>query len=214
MEQPLPLHHSDWALLILLATGVIAGYLKWTFPRKFSAFVSLPFNRKYLNQFAQNDGFAVAANFAFYLTFALALTLSNAAQEGRGLIFEDWKEYLRFLLFAAIAFNFQNFVSALIGWVFERGREVGDQMTVKSATRHWAFLILAPLCAAVIFVPHNFRLFFALPVLAFLGFYLQGTIRALRAIRPAGPFSTSYIFLYFCTLEILPLIILFKWLSF
>lgn len=210
MDKPLQLHHTDWALLLLLLATVAAGYLRWTYPRKFAAFTSVPFERKYLTQFAQNDSFSVLANWMFYLVFPLAITLAWVANEGRHLLFTDWKEYLRFFFISAIVFTFQNLINALIGGVFEISKEVTQQIQIKSATRHWGFLLLTPLLFVLLFLPQTPLWAMVIPLLVFVGFYLVGTVRALRAIRPSGPLSTSYIFLYFCTLEILPLILLFR----
>ena len=217
MEQALPLHHTDWLLWLLFGVmGLILSARLYS-PLRFKAFTMLPFhaNREELEgNFRPVVGrglFDVSLGMVSFAMIGLALFLLLHPYEGSLPVLGGWRMYLRLLMVLLIFFVFKNFVSLLVGWVFDKTDEIATAQNVSFAHRAWLGLVLFPFVAIMVFGGLLYPVFYYILFLVLIvGYYFSVQFFVLRIWRMnALPY---YKIFYLCALEITPLIFLVFWL--
>ncbi len=216
-EAPLKPGHPGWIPGILILCMLLLSFVKISFPRRlnqlFRAFVS-PRGLSLLMKEGNilTERVTPPLTFLSFLIFALFFYRWISLYAPPGLSFTG-EMLLYLILFAVVAgvYALRIIMVRIIGWVFvtpEQSRTYLTNVFVIQAA--WS-IGLIPLCILMVYSPPyiaHYALWAAAALFLLVLFYIL--IRSLIIGLGVIKFSWLYLFLYLCTVEILPLIVLGK----
>lgn len=215
----LPVHkkqntETDWLVVILFVALSLFATIRYSYIKYighlFLSLINYPTSVRMLqeNNYPASHG-AYRLDAVFYLTFSIfvfqAFNILNLAHSAKGIT------YFAFVLAGVLLYFFgKKLVYLTVGSLFETQAETSEYLFNVDNFNRALGLVLLPLVALVSFSPWNNPLLIVLAgliiVIAFNLVLLQrGVIILLRK-----QFSIFYLFLYLCTLEILPLLLIYK----
>ena len=145
----------------------------------------------------------------FYLIFAVFMfqVLQFFRVE---LPYQNFALYLFCLVLLVSFLFFKKSIYRIIGVLIEKKDETGEYLYNVDTYKRVAGLIIIPLVAVIAFYPYgheNIPVYVGISVVAIIYFLL--ILRGFKILLKKQ-FSIFYLFLYFCTLELLPLVLLYK----
>ena len=213
-QRELKTENRDWLTVLLLLALVLFASVRSAYSKYLNSLFQSLFNYSTSARMFQekNHSFLHAAfrlEVYFYITFSVFLF-----QVLR--FFEITTPYQNFRLYiysfglVLVYFIGKKMVYKLIGGVIEGRDETSEYLFNMDNINRVTGLVLFPVVALIAFYPFENT---ALPV--FSGLILAGLFYFLLLFRGftillKKQFSIFYLFLYFCTLEILPLVLLYK----
>ncbi len=209
-----PQFGTDWlTLLLFFIVAILATvwypYMKYI-KRLFVALVNYPTSVRLLLENNNAGSFPVHRfNLIFYLTASVFIyqifnffNLSNASEEAFywGNIF----------VFSVLFLLGKNLLYRAIAWLFETKEETNEYLFNVNSFYSILGIILLPLVALIAFAPFYNPFFLLLTgiIIVLIFYFLLLKRGALILLRKQ--FSIFYLFLYLCTLELLPLFMLYK----
>jgi hypothetical protein len=97
-------------------------------------------------------------------------------------------------------------VLALMGWLFRQNEVVMRQSTVELSASTYCFLVLEVILLLVLYIPNSIFVWGGIGII--FATALMKLILDCNETRVFSKMPLFYIFLYFCTLEIAPLVLL------
>jgi len=207
--------YNEWLAVLIILSVISTGVLRLTSMKYMqelfrSAFNVQAANKMYTSVNIRNSkpSFVLSAMFIFNTGIFIfeALTFYGASilgQKGITLLIFIWILLLTFGLI-------KSFLYRLTGFVFDTINPSEEYLFTSSLLSKAYAIVLLPLISILPFVN-----IWMVPNLIKLGVGIFISLYILQLIRGAGiflqnTFSVFYMFLYFCALEILPLVILYK----
>ncbi|MEQ1732305.1 MAG: DUF4271 domain-containing protein [Bacteroidia bacterium] len=200
---------------LLLAVSLLT-YLLYTQRKRFNNILNAVIADRYFNQLVREENTLVQRVFLILtLIFALVLPLflfqvinyyhwNTADIKGFGL-------YIVLLLILAIMYFIKIITASFLGYVFEMDELVKSHFYNVFLTNNLLGLVLLPIVALG---AYSYQLPQSLLIHLGIGaIIISYTFRTLRSLYMNVGFkggAVYHLFLYFCTLEILPLVVLFK----
>ena len=202
---------AGWNLIVLAAVLLLVVINKQLFPRQFRQILSVPGGVAHTNQLLREwTPSRSFIGFSFLLSYIVVMALF--VQKACVVFSRDVSAYNGFHVFAIILATaagwvlLRQLVLVLMGWLFREKEVVMRQNTVELSSSTICFLALQPILWLVLYTPNSIFIW------AGIGIILAGAV--LRLVlqfietRVFTKIPSFYIFLYFCTLEIAPMIIL------
>lgn len=213
-ERPIQHANYDWiTILLLVSLGLFASvktiwgkYLTGLFHSAVNYSTALRMYQEKNNSLMQG---AFLLDLLFYLIFSVFL-FQVFKFFGVDLPHQNFRMYLYCLILLAAYFLVKKTLYKIIGIILRKKEETGEYLYNMDNFKRVAGLIIIPLVAVIAFYPYRQS---GIPVLA--GVSIIGIIYFLLILRGfriilKKQFSIFYLFLYFCTLELLPLVLLYK----
>jgi hypothetical protein len=212
----IPIHNTDWALLVLLLLGGLGVYLKVSYPGRFQAcWVGIrnlrPMHQFYRPEQPKSDPFLFWLETMTLLLLPMTLLIGMRLSKESSLSSSDWSTYL-LLVLAFAALQLLQYVGLLtFGWALGRGKQTVHLLYFKRFSLRWSSFVLLPV---------NFVALFALDGRSWSGWLLMGLLvaiyaysvgRALLRTPVKKPLHIGLLFYYLCGLEITPLWALINW---
>lgn len=207
----------DWftVVLFLVVTGitVIKVFYSKIFKQLFNAFYSLAVTSQVVrdeNILVQRA--SVLLNIIFYGSAGLFLYYVSVRFSWDHPVFNEG--ILRFFFFAfvtAVFFSLKMLLLKVLSNIFEIEKPVSIYIFSIFLTNNMLGMLLVPLiaCIAYVYTPYTDFIIYACVGVILLAFaYLLYRAVAISSTLPR--FSLYYLFLYFCTLEIAPLLVIIK----
>ncbi len=197
-------------IFILLLYGVINNLYPQYYPKLFSQFsqssLRMLQNRE---QLVQNTIASLASNINFILSFSLMATLLIFKQHLLPISF--WQVYFYICVFFLVLYLCKYLTLQIVGYIFSTKELVATYVFVVFMVNKVLGILFVPFILLVAFskpVFNSFSIFGAaiLTLLLFLYRYLF----SLTSVRNKLHISSFHFFLYLCAFEILPLLILYK----
>lgn len=204
----------DWlTFLLLIALGLFASVKTAWSKYVASLFHSVVNYATSIRMFQEKNTSVLQGAFQldilFYLIFS-AFTFQIFNFFNISLPFRNLKLFLFSIGLIAVYFLIKKLIYRFIGFLIERNVETGEYLFNMNNFTRVAGLVLFPVVTVIAFYPFGNL---EIPVIA--GIILVASIYFLLIIRGfvillKKQFSIFYLFLYFCTLEFLPLVLLYK----
>ena len=206
----IPLHNTDWALLVLLLLGGLAAYLRVSFPRRFHACWVGIRNLRLMHQFyrpeqPKSDPFLFWLETMTLLLLPMTFLLGIRFISNSSISSSDWSTYI-FLVLAFAAYQILQYAGLLaFGWALDLRKQTAYVLYFKRFSLRWSSFVL---------LPANFIALFALDGQWWGGAVLLGILVTMyaysvgRALFRAPMINLPHIsllFYYLCGLEMLPL---------
>ena len=215
----MPVHHSDWILIILLVSVALVLAARLYNPERFAGFILLPFHVKRkemelsFNPVVARGLFDVSLSVVSYLVLALAVFVWLHRVDGEGVPdFSNSAIYFRILLILVLFYLFKNLAGLSVGWVFDQTEEIAKSQNAQLSHRAWLALALIPLLSLSVFNLNHYDIWWWLTsVLTLAGLIMSLYFSFLQLWRIGV--SSYYKIIYLCALEITPLIFLVGWLK-
>lgn len=205
---------GDWIVAILLSGFILLAWNHVFNPGRFLQVLRAAFSRRYVNQLIREgnlftERIAITMIILYLITISLLLYLINHRITGiRPEMVAGWMLYLFILAGLAIYIFAKVFLIIVLGKIFK----------TKEATYHYLLnmLIIAALTAPLmlfllvllVYIPKNALFFITLALLAVV--MIIRFVRGFLIGSEFTKFSHLLLFVYLCSLEILPLLVLIK----
>ena len=205
----------DWILGILLTASILLAWTQFYYPKRLRLILIAPYSRRYLNQLVRegklfSERISVSLGIIYVLLFPLLIY-----QVYDLMVDEKYSEFLMgSVVYILIVFSFILFWAAKIslmkflGMIFRTGQSTSEYLMNIMLFNFLTGIILLPLMVLVVYMKSVFFLQISLviAILVILMTFLRGIIIGISLTK----FSYVYLFVYLCSLEILPYIILIK----
>jgi hypothetical protein len=212
-------HGEGWVIVVTFSLLFFLGLIKFVFPKEFSLLFEAFYNNRVLGQLNKEDNILGSWPFIFMLLlfgFSVGLFLYLA---GKYLllkyIYDGFKWYLILSAIIVGLFIFKILMLLLIAFFFEIEKLIKEYISILYLSYFNTVLVLIPLVIALCLAPARFSVFYIYSTTIILGLiFLFQFLRAGINILTSYRFPKVYLILYLCALEICPLLILIKALSF
>lgn len=211
---------SDWTLICVFVLVFLFGLTRLFFHKEIGVIISSFYDSRILNQINREDNIITSWAFIFlYVLFGLTLGLmlyqvssfyhirspyQRVNREGVNL-------FLAISLFVLILFTVKIVFTRLIGFVFGQQRLVRDYISVLYLSYFNAAFLLIPLLIIICLMPSIYlHSWFLISAFLVSLLFLVQLFRASNTVLKSYRFSKFYLFIYLCTLEVGPILILIK----
>ena len=205
---------SDWIVISFLAGLIIVAWLQFFYFKRLRQIYYAPLSQRFLNILTKDgslfkERIAVALTLIYMFTFSLLLSMIL-----KNFIPETLSRFHDFQIFAICATSLVFFwllkISAIwfLGIVFRTIPSTQDYLQNILAFSFITGLILLPLLILAVFLHSNILLYIILIIIGLLYFFrvMRGVFIGISLKK----FSWLFLFVYLCTLEILPLLVILK----
>jgi hypothetical protein len=213
-SQPFKTHSNDWFTYAFILTLIILVFVKNTTKKYFSLLLQsitsfLASSKMYREQnISLLQGSAVME--LFYLIVMALFGFQVLKSAGNRLPLPDFMIFLICFVALFLFFQAKNLIYKLMGIFSETLSDTREYLFNVQNYYKVLGILLWPLVAFIAWFPFQNQHFFMITGLVLtLFFYLFYLIRGVR-ILIRKQYSIFYLFLYLCTLEILPLLLMFK----
>jgi hypothetical protein len=204
-----------WVLGVVTALLLLFAILKVYFTKQLQTIIQSFFSNRVLNNLNKEDNLFtswpflllfVQFGFTIGMFFYLVSQYYHLAFSGSGIQF-----YLSISVLIIILYLLKILILRVLGHLFNVQKPVNEYVTILYLSYFNLSLIFIPLVIAFALSPLKYA-----PIFIAGSFVLLGTIFAFQFIRAGvnilsnNRFSKVYLFLYFCALEICPILILIK----
>lgn len=205
---------SSWLFIYLLITLLITSLISQFYRKRFSIVLNAPWQNRYYNQINNESKlFDNPLNFMLFILYAanLAFFIVMAILNFRNDILQNWNIFGVFSIFTLLIMGY-TFIKTLAAKFTSILFKQSEFSTIYGAQLHLSQnnvgVYLLPFLWILMYhpIPYSYRLI-AFLLIAFGVFRL---IKTLLSITYSTRLSMYQIFLYLCTVEILPLIVVIK----
>ncbi len=207
--------HQNWMFLTLLLMLFLIAILRVFYQKKFTLFVNAFVSKRFSNQIIRDENAltqstSVVLTVVFFISLSLFFYLVTNHFHHNLMGFNGFQKF-SVILIACFGFYFLKLLlNKLGGYIFKVYKETDEYIFNQFIVLQILGLLLTICCILL-----NYSVQIEKEVIIYLGFSALIIGFAIRMIKSVGianmnTYSPVYIFLYLCTLEILPLIIIIK----
>lgn len=204
-------HSTDWLTVVLLGYALIFGLLHYFKPKYFNAFLRLPVSNAYFTVLQQQKGemrwFVFAIEFLWII--ALGVFTQHVYQSLNSTDGSQLALFSKISLIALLIITIQRFFHSLTGVLFDMKDPFSRFIEIKDGHLQWASVMLVIFVAIKVYSPiqSNLVIYLGFALLAIA--YIFGVVKA-ALVTTNKNLSGLQLFLYLCTLEILPVLVVVK----
>ena len=200
-----------WNLIILAAVLLLVVINKQFYPRQFRQLLSVPGGVAHTNQLLREWN-PTSSFIGFTFIFSYIIVMALFVQKACVVFSRDVSSFNEFDTYATIVGLVAAWVIArllillLIGWLFKQREVVARQLTIQLSISTFSFLLIQPVLWLVLYIPNSIFVWIGIGILLLAA--LVRTFIEWNDTRVFTKMPSFYIFLYFCTLEIAPPVLL------
>jgi hypothetical protein len=207
----------DWFFPLIIIILIVFTWLRLFYSKFFSQMVQAFLNSNLANQIVRDENIfvqraSVYLSILFNLVAALFLyLLSIRFNWSLGGIGNGFSRYVFFVITVSSAYAIKFLILKICGWLFEQEREMATYIFNIFLINNILGMALLPI---ICLIAYNEALTFSwvltLPIILIAIAFLWRIFRGLQIGLSITSFSPLYLFLYLCTLEIAPLVVLIR----
>lgn len=208
-----------WVLAVLAFLLIVFAIVKQTFSKQLGSIVQSFFSNRALSNLNKEDNLFTSWPFLLlFIQFGFTIGMFFylvAKNQDKSLVANGFQSYLTISIIIVILYILKILILRILGFVFNVQKPINEYVSILYLSYFNSSLLFIPLVVAFALSPvkhSNFYIVIAL-VLVCVIFVFQ-FIRAGINILSHYRFSKVYLILYFCTLEICPILILIKAIGF
>ena len=160
----------------------------------------------------ENQSFFTLASFSVIASFVLLISLFVqkvfVVYGGTNLLYDNFDIYFDIAICVSAVFVFNYLMTYFYGWLFKADLLVQLHSSFYVSSMAMCNLLLMPIILLLFFHPYKIFLIFTLIIIGL--FYLMTFIKILTEVRMLSKLNFVNIFLYLCTIEILPILVISK----
>lgn len=209
---------EHWIITALLLLLVFFAFLKRVFDKQLTLIMQSFFSNRVLSNINKEDNLFTAWPFLLLFVqfgFTIGLFLYLAARQQPDFDDQGIKAFFSFSAAVVLLYAFKIIVLRLLGFFFNVQKPVNEYVSILYLSYFNASFLFIPLVTAFALSPAAYGKFYiAMAIILLLIIFVFQLIRAGITVLSQNRFSKVYLFLYFCTLEICPILILIKAIGF
>ena len=203
---------SGWNLAVLAIVLLLVVINKQLYPRQFRQLLSIPSGVTHTNQLLREwTPTSSFIGYSFFISYVVIIALF--LQKSFVIFSRDVLQYNGFNFFSILCgcvagwVILRYLIFAFISWLFQLKDIVIRQTTVDLSISTYSFLVFLIILLLVIYIPNSIFVWIGLGIL-FVATLVKLFLEFIET-RVFTKMPSFYIFLYFCTLEIVPIVLLF-----
>ena len=206
---------QNWVTLVLFSVFLLIALLRTYYQKRFTLVINSFFNNRFSNQIIRDENAltqrtSVILSVVFFLSMGLFFYQASSYFRLSLGNFNSFQTYLLIILICVLFYAFKIVSNKVGGYLFKVSKET-DQFILNQFIG-WQVLglimaILALLISYTSIINREYLIYSGIIIL--LGGFLVRLVRSF-GIAKANVLSPIYIFLYLCTLEIIPVLIIAK----
>ena len=206
-------HHPYWVSGIIIICFILLAWGRLFFRRRLDMIFRAVFAKNYANQLIRegnlfNERIGLVLFLVYLQMISLFVYLSLPLFPGISPPFDGGTLYLAIVGFFFAFWLFKLLLSKIISLLFNTGEQAGELLANMYLFNLFAGMMLIPLVACMAFADRE--IFFYISLLIVFLIYAYRILREAQVGLKITKFSAFHLFLYLCTLEILPIIVLAK----
>lgn len=203
---------AGWNLIVLAAVLLLVVVNKQLYPRQFRQLLSVPGGVAHTNQLLR-EWTPMRSSIGLAFLFSYVVIIALFLQKASVILSRDVATYNGFGFFGSLcgimaAWIILRYLTlSIIGWLFQQKEVVTRQITADLSVSTYGFLFLMLVLLPVLYIPNSIFIWIGIGIM-----FAMALMRFLRCFIETRVFSkipSFYIFLYFCTLEIAPIVLAF-----
>jgi len=211
--QPAPLvpFQPDWIFWIFLGIFLLASWIQLFYGQRMRMIFRAPFTKRHLHQL-QRDGDLFNERVSIALSLIYVLSLAMIIYQTLQLVFHlssstipAFQLYILLALAVAGFWAFKIFIMNLIAHIFRTDQTNNAYKLNILLTISFLGLLLIPVLVFAVYLKSVWVLYFGLSLVG--GFSIFRVIKGFLIGISLTRFSYFFLFVYLCTLEILPLLV-------
>ncbi|WP_082435056.1 DUF4271 domain-containing protein [Pedobacter sp. Hv1] len=208
-----------WILAVIATLILLFAILKHTFSKQLVAIVQSFFSNRALGNLNKEDNLFTSWPFLLLFVqfgFTIGMFFYLMAQYKQiDDVAHGFQFYVTISILIIVLYIFKIIILRLLGYVFNVQKPVNEYVSILYLSYFNASLLFMPLVIAFALSPLKYGVFYiAVATILLAIIFVFQFIRAGINILSHYRFSKVYLFLYFCTLEICPILILIKAIGF
>lgn len=220
LQDGLELPKGDlWVLGFVVFLLLLFAILKQNFSKQLAAIVQSFFSNRALSNLNKEDNLFTSwpflllfIQFGFTIGMFFYLIAKNQNQNFAG---NGFQSYLTISIVIITLYVFKILLLRLLGFIFNIQKPVNEYVSILYLSYFNSSLLFMPLVVAFALSPlRNSHIYIVVSIVLISLIFVFQFIRAGINILSHYRFSKVYLFLYFCTLEICPILILIKTIGF
>ena len=204
---------AAWNFVILFVVMAFMVLNKFLSQQRFSTVISMPFQNGGGDKvMRENPSFFNLASFSVIVSFILMLSLFVqkifVVYGGNRILHDNFDFFIEVATCVAAVFVFNYLITSFYSWLFKTDALVHF---------HFAFHVSAMTTCNLFFVPiilllffHPYRIFLIITLIMLGVFFIITFVKLLIEVRMLSKLNFVNIFLYLCTIEILPILVVSK----
>jgi hypothetical protein len=214
-KKELPYNSSLWFLSTIIICLLVLTWIKFFFNKYITQVFTAFFSSNQLSRMFQDknlltDRLYTFMNLFFFFTGGLYLFQSIHLSYPELVIKNDIVLYMICILLLVSIFVIRYLLNYLLGFFINRKQVMKEYLHIEFMLYKLYGIVLFPFVILMAFVQHNIQkelMFFSLIII--IVFYIIKLFRGLMLLHKKG-FLIFYTFLYLCTIEILPMLLIYK----
>lgn len=207
----------DWIVLLYLACFILLAWSQFFYAKRIRQIAKAPINQRFLNQLVRDgnlfkERIALTLGLLYLVNFAMVIYQLNLLRFHHSPFqLSGFTLYLAILAALFIYWLLKVMVIQLLGFIFKTHRNTHEYLLNSLVFCLNQGLVLLPLMVVTIFLKSETILYISLTIIALLFTFrvMRGFFIGLSLTR----FSYLFLIVYLCTLEILPLLVMAKFIS-
>lgn len=199
-----------WNLILIAVVLLLVVLNKQLYPRQFRQLLSVPGGVAHTNQLLREwTPTRSFIGFTFILSYLMVMTLfiqKTCVVFSRDVLtYNGLNTFFVLLGFVSGWILLRYMILGFVGWLFRQKEVVIRQFTVQLSVSTLCLLIIQPILWLVLYIPNSIFVWIGIGIL-FVAAMTRMTLEWIET-RVFTKVPSFYIFLYFCTLELVPLIL-------
>lgn len=204
--------NDEWVFIFLLFIFMTIALLRVLFRKQMSLMLRGIFNQHYFSQFFK---LTINTNISTYLLIVSSFVFSFISSHPSWGHY-DWSIYRIFKIFLILLvfFYLKYLLIQWIGHVFQQSYHFEEVIFISFIYEKVSGIIVFPFLILSTYSPFNPIIILNLSIIIYCSLFLIKYLRMIYLGFFKSSFSKTHLFIYLCTLEILPLIVVIKYFFF
>ena len=204
---------AGWNFVILFLAMIIVVLNKFLFPQRFTSIMAMSFQNGGSDKIIrENPSFfnliSLSSVVAFVLTLSLFVQKFYVIYGGNDILHDNISFFFDVVVVTATIFIFNYLLTLFYSWLLKTSALLHFHVNLHISTMATTNVILMPMMLILFFYPYKFLCVIIIAILLIL--FSIRFVKLLIEVRMLSKLNFVNIFLYLCTVEILPILIIFK----
>lgn len=203
---------ATWNFVVLLVIMILMVLNKFLSNQRMSSVISMPFHNGGDRAMRDTQTFfspmSLSSIISFILIISLLVQKIFVIYGGNRILHDNLGFYVDVVICVAAVLVFNYILTFFYGWMFKTDTFWHFHFSFYVSSMASCNLLLMPVILLLLFHPYKFFLLFALIITAV--FFIIAFAKLLIEVRMLSKLNFVNIFLYLCTIEILPILVMSK----
>lgn len=204
---------AGWNFTVLFVMMILIVLNKFFAPQRFASIITLPFQSGGGDKMIrENHSFINVISLSIIVSFILMISLLVqkffSIYGGNNILHDNLGFFFDISLAVTLVVILNYLMMSFFGWLFKTSEIQLLYVSLCVSTMATATILLVPIMMFILFYPYKFLLIITIVLL--LIFMTIRNVKLLIETRMLTKLNFLNIFLYLCTIEILPLLVMFK----